>query len=210
MRGEVRVGWEAGGWCMQCICVHCGGVSSVRAGHARGGAHHEHVLHACDAGRVEAQRLVERRRHFLPSIERRAQRCGARCVWGRRRERVVQCICALRRREQRAQGTRGGAHGEHAAHVFDARRVEAQRPVEGRCALPSRNEGMTMRGRGACGAEGGRMVQCICALRRRGQRARRARGGAHVEHVAHVCDAGCVEARRLVERRRLPSIERRA
>ena len=30
--------------------------------------------------------------------------------------------------------------------------------------------------------------------------------GAHVEHVAHVCDAGCVEAERLVERRRaLPS-----
>ena len=46
MRGEVRVGWEAGGWCMQCICVHCGGVSSVHR--SRGGAHAEHVAHVCD------------------------------------------------------------------------------------------------------------------------------------------------------------------
>ena len=30
------------------------------------GAHREHVLHGCDAGRVEAERLVERRR-VLPS-----------------------------------------------------------------------------------------------------------------------------------------------
>ena len=30
------------------------------------GAHQEHLLHGCDAGRVEAQWLVERRR-FLPS-----------------------------------------------------------------------------------------------------------------------------------------------
>ena len=201
------MGREAKGWCS--AYVHCGGVSSVRAGHARGGAHHEHVLHVCDAGRVEAQRLVKRGRVLPSRNEGVMMRAGGE-VRGARGERVVQCICVMQRREQRAQGTRGGAHGEHAAHVFDARRVEAQRPVEGRCALPSRNEGMTMRGRGACGAEGGRMVQCICALRRRGQRARRARGGAHVEHVAHVCDAGCVEARRLVERRRLPSIERRA
>ena len=41
---------------------------------ARGGAHVEHVGHGCDAGGVEAQRLVERRR-VLPRVERRA--CGA-------------------------------------------------------------------------------------------------------------------------------------
>ena len=35
-------------------------------GTAREGAHHEHVVHVWDAGRVEAQRLVERRR-VLPS-----------------------------------------------------------------------------------------------------------------------------------------------
>ena len=39
----------------------------------------------------------------------------------------------------------------------------------------------------------------------------RARGGAHVEHVAYVCDAGGVEAQRLVERPRvLPRVKRRA
>eukprot|EP00964_Phaeocystis_antarctica_P161740 scaffold134170_cov109-Phaeocystis_antarctica.AAC.1 len=40
-------------------------------GRARGGAHVEHVPHGRDAGGVEAQRLVERRR-LLPRFERRA------------------------------------------------------------------------------------------------------------------------------------------
>ena len=51
-----------------------GGAGEVRlqiGGRARGGAHEEHVVHGCDAGRVEAQRLVERRR-VLPRVERRA------------------------------------------------------------------------------------------------------------------------------------------
>eukprot|EP00964_Phaeocystis_antarctica_P030331 scaffold17120_cov41-Phaeocystis_antarctica.AAC.4 len=39
-----------------------------------------------------------------------------------------------------------GAHVEHAAHVRDAGRVEAQRLVERRRDLPSRKEGRTMRG----------------------------------------------------------------
>eukprot|EP00964_Phaeocystis_antarctica_P018819 scaffold10367_cov70-Phaeocystis_antarctica.AAC.1 len=43
-------------------------------GRARVGAHQEHVGHGCDAGRVEAQRLVERR-CALPRVKRRA--CGA-------------------------------------------------------------------------------------------------------------------------------------
>ena len=42
-------------------------------GRARGRAHVEHALHVCDAGGVEAQRLIERRRE-LPRVERRA--CG--------------------------------------------------------------------------------------------------------------------------------------
>ena len=41
------------------------------------GAHLEHVAHVCDAGRVEAERLVERRR-ALPS-RKEGVRCGARC-----------------------------------------------------------------------------------------------------------------------------------
>ena len=50
------------------------GASSVQ-GRARlqivGGAHEEHLVHVRDAGGVEAQRLVERRR-VLPRVERRA------------------------------------------------------------------------------------------------------------------------------------------
>ena len=41
------------------------------------GAHGEHVVHGCDAGRVEAERLVERRR-VLPS-RKEGVRCGVRC-----------------------------------------------------------------------------------------------------------------------------------
>ena len=62
------------------------GASSVQAqerarmqirGMARGGAHREHVARACDAGGVEAQRLVERRRALL-RVEREGMWCGAR------------------------------------------------------------------------------------------------------------------------------------
>eukprot|EP00964_Phaeocystis_antarctica_P032502 scaffold18408_cov61-Phaeocystis_antarctica.AAC.3 len=51
-----------------------GGVRLQIGGRARGGAHVEHVAHVCDAGGVEAQQLVERRR-VLPRVETRA--CGA-------------------------------------------------------------------------------------------------------------------------------------
>ena len=37
----------------------------------------------------------------------------------------------------------------------------------------------------------------------------RARRGAHVEHAVHVRDAGGIKAQRLVERRKLPRVERR-
>eukprot|EP00964_Phaeocystis_antarctica_P159863 scaffold131082_cov48-Phaeocystis_antarctica.AAC.2 len=49
------------------------------------------------------------------------------------------------------QGTRG-THGEHAAHASDAGRVEAQRLVERRRALPSRKE--VMRSGARCGSGG--------------------------------------------------------
>jgi len=70
-----------------------GGASSVLGGPNYGGcwqgtrgAHRKHLLHGCDAGRVEAQRLVERRR-FLPgrkaSIGRGATcRPGGGRAWG--------------------------------------------------------------------------------------------------------------------------------
>eukprot|EP00964_Phaeocystis_antarctica_P045979 scaffold26514_cov53-Phaeocystis_antarctica.AAC.2 len=46
---------------------------------ARGGAHPEHPEHGCDAGGVEAQWLIERRR-VLPRVERRACDAGRGAV----------------------------------------------------------------------------------------------------------------------------------
>eukprot|EP00964_Phaeocystis_antarctica_P057079 scaffold33736_cov50-Phaeocystis_antarctica.AAC.3 len=47
-----------------------------------------------------------------------------------------------------------GAHLEHAVHVRDAGRVEAERLVEGRRALPSRKEGVRCGARCGPGAGG--------------------------------------------------------
>ena len=57
---------------------------------------------------------------------------GARSVQGRARLQI-------------GSRARGGAHPEHAAHVCDAGRVEAERLVELLVALPSRKKGRTMR-----------------------------------------------------------------
>eukprot|EP00964_Phaeocystis_antarctica_P042757 scaffold24516_cov60-Phaeocystis_antarctica.AAC.1 len=59
-------------------------------------AHLKHVSHGCDAGRVEAQRLVERRRN-LPRVERRARTMRSEVLNGTR-EGVV--------RRQRTRGMR--------------------------------------------------------------------------------------------------------
>ena len=99
------------------------------------------------------------------------------------------CVGMARLKAMGGQGTRG-AHGEHVTLVRDAGHVEVERLVERRRVLPSRKEGIR------CGAK------CGPADGRDGQGTR----GAHVEHVVHVCDAGRVEAQRLVERHRaLPS-----
>ena len=61
MRGEEYAGWQAGNRSasrMQERGIDC----RMRAIGTRGGAHAEHVIQKCDAGRVEAQWLVERRR----------------------------------------------------------------------------------------------------------------------------------------------------
>ena len=85
------------------------------------GAHLEHAAHGSDLGRVEAERLVERRRE-LPSRKagmRRGKRCGpggARALGGGdatgvHGEGPTQV--------QAPEGTRG-AHVEHHDHVRDA------------------------------------------------------------------------------------------
>ena len=58
MRGAVRAGRREGGGRAQATCT---GRTRLKAGRqGTRGAHVEHVVHVRDAGRVEAQRLVER------------------------------------------------------------------------------------------------------------------------------------------------------
>ena len=78
-------GWEAGGGvgaaaAQAAAAQACTGDSRLWVlGHARL-AHEEHLAHVRDLGRVEGQRLVERRR-LLPS-QKEGMRCGARCGMG--------------------------------------------------------------------------------------------------------------------------------
>ena len=70
---------QGGRWRKQQECPDCGG-----RGQGTRGAHLKHVPHVCDAGRVEAQRLVERRSP-LPSNKRKHRR-RRNDMWARRRE----------------------------------------------------------------------------------------------------------------------------
>ena len=95
------------------------------------GAHRKHVIRvlpACDAGRVETQRLVERKR-VLPS------RTGG--LWGGKQHACIRGVGremgghmrggpggAAQAREYGWQGTRG-AHPKHSIHFRDAGRVPA-------------------------------------------------------------------------------------
>ena len=74
-------GWEAGGRGVAMAQAACMGWALLKA-EAQGtrGANVEHAVHVRDAGRVKAQRLVERRR-VLPS-RKEGLRCGARCGLG--------------------------------------------------------------------------------------------------------------------------------
>ena len=169
------------------------------AGRGTRGAHIKHELHVCDAGRVPAQRLVERprvlprrkgsmweergRRHAGPGDER-----GSVC-----REEPNCGGCAGR-------GTRG-AHIKRAHHGCNAGRVPAQRLVERRRFLPRRKGSMWEEGRhagpgdgrGVWGGGGG-----ASSVRREDTQLRRLCWqwhGAHRKHALHGCDAGRVPAR---------------
>ena len=117
---------------------------------------------------------------------------------------------------QKAVGTRG-AHVEHAEHVRDLGRVEAERLVEFLRGLPSRTRRACDAGRGAGGRwESARGSGGACKRHARADLTR-LQGGlgallraharrAHREHANHARDAGRVEVQRLVERPRpLPS-----
>ena len=137
-------------------------------------AHREHAFHDCDLGRVEAHRLVERRRD-LPS-QTEGIRCGAMCRSGRWEGAWGGCGT----RGMHGGGPdcdgwpqgRGGAHVEHVVHVRDAGRIEVHRLVERRRHLSSRKEGV--RCGGGCGPAGGgdgvqRAVEGSTADRRKGK-----------------------------------------
>eukprot|EP00964_Phaeocystis_antarctica_P100251 scaffold65937_cov67-Phaeocystis_antarctica.AAC.2 len=117
------------------------------------GAHGEHGAHARDAGRVEAQRLVELVRGL--SSRKQDVRCGARCGPGVGGHGPAAAHKRHAWREGpvvKAGGAIGhvrGAHVEHGAHARDAGRVEVERLVERRRVLPSRKEGVR------CGARCG-------------------------------------------------------
>ena len=138
MGGEVRVGgWEVAG---DRSCTQRAGEGSTAdfGSRERGEAHPEHVAHFCDAGRVEAQWLVEHRRG-LPRVKSRACDAGRGAVAGRREVAGDGSASSAHRRAglQIGSRSRGGAHPEHEAHVCDAGGVEAQRLVERQRALPS-------------------------------------------------------------------------
>eukprot|EP00964_Phaeocystis_antarctica_P151290 scaffold118860_cov63-Phaeocystis_antarctica.AAC.3 len=99
------------------------------------------------------------------------------------------------------------AHVEHVVHVRDAERVEVQRLVERRRALPSRKGGHAMwRAQKAWKLARGAAATQAARRRARLERLGHGMGGAHLEHAEHVRDAGRVEGQRLVEPiRALPS-----
>ena len=90
----------------QAACT--GGSDSTRlkaAGQGTRGAHFEHAAHGCDARRVEAERLVERRR-VLPS-RKAGMRRGTR--YGPGGVRAAQATCTRRGSDSRFWGLRACA-----------------------------------------------------------------------------------------------------
>ena len=77
-------------------------------------AHRKHVVHLCDAGRVEAQRLVERLR-FLRGLSHRTTRAVSQWVSWQTGEGRVCC-----RLQDGYIGVQGRAHIEHLFHGRDA------------------------------------------------------------------------------------------
>eukprot|EP00964_Phaeocystis_antarctica_P096342 scaffold62657_cov64-Phaeocystis_antarctica.AAC.2 len=81
--GRVVCGSGGGRWMAEKATARCKQHAdkgmTADLGQGTRGAHPEHGVHVCDAGRVEAQRLVERRR-VLWRVERRAHTVRVRGV----------------------------------------------------------------------------------------------------------------------------------
>ena len=104
MRDELRVGRRerrrASPRCTHSVHTQGrgGATADRRGGRERGGAHPEHAVHVCDAGSVEAQRLVEALRVLSRVASRAYIRCVTSCVRagrrGRRRATAGHAACA--------------------------------------------------------------------------------------------------------------------
>ena len=173
-----------------------------------GGAYVEHVAHACEAGGVEVQRLVERRR-VLPSQEKRAYdaRGEVRAVEGGRRRATAAHQAAHRGglgcRLGQAMRAERTLNMEDIVVTLAVSKLRSWLNALAYCRAEMRARSCEVGG-GAAGRQtggGGRRRGASCV--RGGLDCRLETGhacGAYVEHVAHVCDAGRVESQRLVER----------
>ena len=169
-RGVDREAGRAVGQQQRMRCAREGSCGVLAQG--TGGVHVKHGVHGRDAGRVEAQRLVERL-CFLPS-RKGAYHVGRGRAGGGEGGGAAAAHAACKGRFDSgvwAQGMVGGVHLEHFLHGRDAGRVKAQRLVERLRFLPSRKDGDTVRGEVRAGSlEGG-------GVQRRKQRARQGPNG---------------------------------
>ena len=168
MRDEVRAGRQKRSWRSESASgMHAGRAQLKAGGQGTRGAHVEHVLHGCDLGRVEAQRLVERRR-VLPS-RKEGIRCRARYRLGGRRAWGGGGASSMHTGRARLKAGDPGTLGAHLKHALcgcEAGRVEAQRLVERRRELPrfERRAYGAVRGAGCMGSGRRRAtaVQAAC------------------------------------------------
>ena len=167
-------------------------------------AHPKHAVHVRDAGRVETQRLVERRRR-LPSRDRcyETEPGAGKEIGGGRGVTAAQLVC--KGPNWTCVGAwHAQAHIKHSGHACDFRRVETQRLVERRRRLPSRDrcyETEPGAGKEIGGGRGVTAAQLVC----KGPNwtcVGAWHAQAHIKHSGHACDFRRVETQRLVERQR--------
>ena len=185
MRGGMRGGRRQGvGWRRR--MQRAGEGLSGDQGRGTRGAHIEHAAHVCDAGGVEAQRLVERRR-VLPSAARRAydaRRHAGREAGGRA---VATAHAACRRGPEWA--SRGGARAERTWNMLlmfvtlEVSRLSGWLKYDASCRVPQ--GGRTVRG----GMRGGRRegVRRRRRMQRAGEGLTGHRGVGHARSAPGTC-----------------------
>ena len=177
-------------------------------------AHLKHAFHVPDAGRVEAQRLVERRR--LLQSRKGGIGGGATCGLGRGRAWGGRSASSVQQGPD--IGVEGRARSERTPNIhsmlvtLDVSKLSGWLNAVASCRV---KEGSIEEGSlGRRGDMRAGRLECVGRRQRCKQRAERPRlwglrqghARTHRKHAKHVRDAGRVEAQRLVEQRRvLPS-----